>query len=96
MMDTLTKATMGVLLVAATPVGGDPSAWAQWGLAGVIVGFTLWRDTQRERRMSQALEKHQLWVQTTLLNAMEHNTIAMERLTSVRLCPLQSEKRDGQ
>ena len=96
MFETAAKTTMGALLIAATPVGGDPSAWAQWGLAGLVVGYTLWRDTQRERRMSQALEKHQAWVQSTLLNAMERNTIAMERLTSVRLCPLQSEKRDGQ
>lgn len=95
MIETATKATMGVLLVAATPLGGDPSAWAQWGLAGIVVGYTLWRDHLRERRMSQALDKHQAWVQGTLLHALERNTVAMERLTSVRACPLQQESPDG-
>jgi hypothetical protein len=94
-IETATKATMGVLLVAATPLGGDPSAWAQWGLAGIVVGYTLWRDTQRERRMAQALDKHQAWVQGTLLNALERNSVAMERLTSVRACPLQQEMPNG-
>ena len=96
MIETLTKTTMGVLLIAATPLGGDPTAWAQWGLAGVVVSFTLWRDVHRERRMSQALDKHQAWIQGTLLHALERNTVAMERLTTVRACPLQQEESDGQ
>ena len=82
MIETLTKAGMGVLLVATVPVGGDPAAWGQWGLAGLVVGYTLWRDWQRERRMSEALEKHQAWVQQTLLGALERSTKAMERIAS--------------
>jgi hypothetical protein len=80
-METLTKCGMGAMLLASVPVGGDPGLWAQWGLAGVVVGYTLWRDHQRERRMSEALEKHQVWVQNTLLGALERNTVALERLT---------------
>jgi hypothetical protein len=94
--ESLVKGSMGLLLIASTPLGGDSSAWAQWGLAGMVVGYTLWRDHQRERRMSQAIDKHQAWVQGTLLNAMERNTVAMERLTTVRACPLQTENRDDQ
>jgi hypothetical protein len=80
-METLTKCGMGAMLLASVPVGGDPGLWAQWGLAGVVVGYTLWRDHQRERRMGEALERHQTWVQNTLLGALERNTVALERLS---------------
>ncbi len=80
MIETLTKASMGVLLIAAIPATDDPGLWANWGLAGLVVGYTLWRDWQRERRMSEALEKHQAWVQQTLLAALERSTKAMERI----------------
>ncbi|MCY3019538.1 MAG: hypothetical protein NTW87_10990 [Planctomycetota bacterium] len=82
MIETLTKASMGVLLAASVPMTGDPGLWAQWGLAGIVVGYTLWRDWQRERRMSEALEKHQTWVQQTLVCALERSTKAMERIAS--------------
>ncbi len=72
--------SMGVLLIASVPVGGDPGIWAQWGLAGVVVGYTLWRDHNRERRMSEAIERHQSWVQTTLLSAVERNSVALEKM----------------
>jgi hypothetical protein len=81
-METLTKVGMGALLVAAVPVSGDASVWAQWGLAGLVVGYTLYRDWQRERRMSEALDKHHAWVQQTLIGALERNTVAMERIAS--------------
>lgn len=70
---------MGVLLIAAVPVGGDPGVWAQWGLAG-MVGYTMWRDWHRERRMSDDLQKHQNWVRDTLLAALERNTVALEKV----------------
>jgi len=80
MIESLTKMSMGVLLIASVPVGGDPGIWAQWGLAGVVVGYTLWRDHNRERRMSEAIERHQSWVQTTLLSALERNSVALEKM----------------
>lgn len=83
MTEALTKCGMGVLLLASVPVGGDPGLWAQWGLAGVVVGYTLWRDHDRERRMSRAIEKHQEWVQGTLLGALERNTVALEHLSDI-------------
>jgi len=72
--------SMGVLLIASVPVGGDPGIWAQWGLAGLVVGYTLWRDQNRERRMSEAIERHQNWVQSTLLGALERNSVALEKM----------------
>lgn len=75
---------MGALLLAALPVGGDPGLWAQWGLAGLVVGYTLWRDHGRERRMSLAIERDHNWVRETLLGALERNTAALEKMT-VRL-----------
>jgi hypothetical protein len=93
-IESLAKGGMGVLLIAATPIGGDPSAWAQWGLAGLVVGYTLYRDWQREKRMSVALEKHQAWVQQTLLGALERSSLAMERISAVRSCPLAGRRHD--
>ena len=90
MIETVTKMSMGVLLVASVPVGGDPGIWAQWGLAGLVVGYTLWRDHNRERRMSEAIERHQKWVQTTLLSALERNSVALERM--VEKFPIQERE----
>jgi hypothetical protein len=81
-IETATKAGMGVLLLATVPIDGDMTMWAQWGLAGLVVGYTLWRDWQRERRMSEALEKHQTWVQQTLIIALDRNSRALERIGS--------------
>ena len=80
-METLSKIGMGALLVAAVPMGDEPGLWANWGLAGLVVGYTLWRDSLRERRMAEAIERHQAWVQTTLLSALERNTVALEKMT---------------
>ena len=81
MMETLAKLTMGGLLVVATPIGQSTTElWAQWGLAGVVVGYVLWRDWQRERRMSAAIEHQQRWIRETLLSALERNAVAMERM----------------
>ena len=82
MMESVTKAGMGALLIAALPLDGNPEMWAQWGLAGLVVGYTLWRDWSREKRMSEAIEKHQTWVQQTLLCALDRNTRALERSAS--------------
>jgi hypothetical protein len=82
MFETLVKFSMAGLLFATVPVGGDFSQWGNWGLAGLVVGYTLYRDWHRERRMSEALDKHQSWVRTTLLNAVERNTVAMEKMSN--------------
>ncbi len=83
MTEMLPKCILGGTFLAAVPVGGDASLWAQWGLAGIVVGYTLWRDHQRERRMSEAMEKHQAWVQTTLIGTLDRNTSAIERFLGV-------------
>ncbi len=80
MTEMFPKCILGATFLAAVPVGGDPGLWAQWGLAGIVVGYTLWRDHLRERRMSEAMEKHQTWVQMTLIGTLERNTRAIERL----------------
>jgi len=95
-IETATKATMGLLLIASTPVGGDAASWGQWGLAGLVVAYTLYRDGQREKRMSEALEKHQQWMQGTLLSALERSSLAMERVAATRSCPLQKGSHDGE
>ncbi|MGE4157615.1 MAG: hypothetical protein AB7F75_00795 [Planctomycetota bacterium] len=82
MIDVIPKVGMGALLLASVPVGGDPGLWAQWGLAGVVVGYTLWRDHGRERRMSEAIERDHTWVRETLVGALERNTSALEKMTT--------------
>ena len=82
MTNTLAKTGIGVLLFASAPVGGDPTLWAQWGLAGVVVAYTLWRDHAREKRMSEAIERNSKWVRETLVDALERNTSALEKMST--------------
>ena len=83
MIESLAKITMGGLLVVATPIGSSTTElWAQWGLAGVVVAYVLWRDWQRERRMSIAIEHQQRWIRETLVGALERNAKAMERMVA--------------
>lgn len=79
-IETTGRVGMGLLLAASTPIGGEPGLWAQWGLAGLVVGYTLWRDREREKRMSEAIEDHHQWVRDTMLGALERNSAAIERI----------------
>jgi hypothetical protein len=80
-IESLAKFSMVGLLAVATPVqSADPTLWAQWGLAGIVVAYVLWRDHQRERRLSTAIESQQKWIRDTLLSALERNAKAMERM----------------
>jgi hypothetical protein len=91
MAETAMRLAMGVLLLAALPAGGDLGVWAQWGLAGLVVGYTMWRDWHRERRMSAELQQHQTWVRDKLLGALERNSVALERM-SARPWPAKGEE----
>jgi len=76
-VDMAMKTGMGALLAISVPVGGDGAMWAQWGLAGLVVGYVLWRDWLREKRMSEAIERDHKWVRETLLSALEKSTAAL-------------------
>ncbi len=76
------KTGMGALLAVSVPVGGDSAMWCQWGLAGLVVSYVLWRDWLREKRMSEAIERDHKWVRETLLDALEKNTRALEQMTA--------------
>jgi hypothetical protein len=81
MIETLTKLTMLGLFAAATPVETtDASLWANWGLAGVVVAYVIHRDWQREKRLSSAIEGQQRWIRETLVQTLERNAVAMERM----------------
>ncbi len=81
MMETSAKVMMASLLAVATPTeSADPALWAQWGLAGVVVVYVLWRDHHRERRMASNIEAQQTWIRDTLLGALERNATALERM----------------
>jgi hypothetical protein len=84
MTATSAKVGMLALLGATTPIGIEtPDVWLQWGLAGVVVGFTLWRDHHREKRMASAIERQEAWVRETLLHAVEQNTAALNDITLI-------------
>lgn len=81
MIETLAKTGILTLLAVTTPLQStDPSLWAQWGLAGLVVAYVLWRDHHRERRMAASIEAQQRWIRDTLLAALERNAKAMERM----------------
>ncbi len=83
MIETVAKLSMVGLFAAATPIDAtEPSLWAQWGLAGVVVAYVLWRDWQREKRMGAAIDSQQKWIRETLVGALERNAAAMERMAS--------------
>jgi hypothetical protein len=82
-IESLMKTVMVTLVAASAPVGMDePALWMQWGLAGVVVAYVLWRDWQRERRLSTAIEDQQRWIRETLVATLERNAGAMERMAS--------------
>lgn len=83
MIESLAKTVMVTLVAATAPVGADePALWMQWGLAGVVVAYVLWRDWQRERRLSTAIEGQQRWIRETLVATLERNARAMERMAA--------------
>ena len=92
MSNYLPKLSMGLLLAIAVPLNGTVSQWGQWGLAGLVVGYTLWRDWHREKRMSQIIEKDHQWIRDTLLSVLERNAAVLRRI-STRM--LKAEDRDG-
>jgi pyridoxal biosynthesis lyase PdxS len=85
---TAAKLSMVALLAAGAPVtvaidtDAAVALWAQWGLAGVVVGYVLWRDWQRERRMATAIESQQKWIRETLLLTLERNAAVMEQVAN--------------
>jgi hypothetical protein len=82
-IESIAKMTMVGLLAAAAPIDAtEPSLWAQWGLAGVVVAYVLWRDWQREKRMGAAIDSQQKWIRETLVGALERNAKAMERMAT--------------
>ena len=83
MIETLAKTAMLGLLAAAVPMDApEPALWAQWGLAGVVIAYVLWRDQQRERRMGTAIDAQQKWIRETLVHTLERNAQALERVAA--------------
>ena len=62
---------------AGTPNGSMIEEWGKWGLAGVIILYTLWRDWDREKRMSTDLNARDAWSKTEMQTALTKNTEAL-------------------
>lgn len=84
---TAVKAGMVALWAVGSPLADDPpslSLMAQWGLAGVVVAFVLWRDYHREQAMRADAAKQDQWVRDTLIKALKANTRALRSLAGPR------------
>ena len=87
-MTIILKLSMLTLLLASVPMDANAlSPWAQWGLAGLVVGFTLYRDWEREKRMSKEnmelgakIDDARRWQNETLVVALKDNTAALQEL----------------
>lgn len=82
------------LLGAGVPISEpqDIGLWAQWGLAGVVVAFVMWRDTTRERQMREKAEADQKFMQDTLLGVIRENTLALSNMQgTVKKCQVSSK-----
>lgn len=74
-------AAMWLLLAVAAPLGEDGQTWAQWGLAGVLVAYTQWRDWRREEQMRTAREADHEWTREKMLPALERCSTVIEQCT---------------
>lgn len=61
------------ILAAIPEATGTPAldVWAQWGLAGIVIAFTMYRDAKREARLSAALERNETFVREKLSSLVE-------------------------
>ncbi|MBA2480463.1 MAG: hypothetical protein H0V44_07355 [Planctomycetes bacterium] len=83
MIESLAKTSMVLLIAASAPIESAESAlWCQWGLAGMVVAYVLWRDHHRERRMASAIDAQQRWIRDTMVTALDRNGKVMERMVA--------------
>ena len=80
MTNVMAVVSFSAFMLASLPHGDDLTIWMQWGLAGVVVGLTLYMSWLRECRMSKELERQQEWTRTTLVKAIERNNAVLARL----------------
>lgn len=80
MIDCIWYSSIGFFFLVTAPVDDSFSIWAQWGLAGAVVGITLWRDWEREKRMSAEIGKLTEQMNKAFMGALEKNTLALEEL----------------
>lgn len=67
----LLKVGMVTIFLAETPgFGLNAGEWGQWGLAGMVIAFVLWRDWKREIEMSAHRAASELWVREKLLTVL--------------------------
>jgi len=62
------------------PDAGIVIPWGQWGLAGGVIAFVLWRDWDRERRMAERSMQQEDWARSRLLDTLETVAAAISRL----------------
>lgn len=88
-------------LLSAPVASPNPADWTQWGIAGAIIAYVLWRDSQREKRsteMSQNMEKRlndlsvelanaNLYARDTLATIVRENTTALRQIRCPNMHP---------
>ena len=81
--------TNTAMLMAATAPAPDATPWAQWGLAGVVIGIVIWQSWQRECRLGariDELENRQMALHERSIIAAERMAAAVEALAKTP-CP---------
>ena len=58
------------------PMPSVSEEWGKWGLAGMVVAYTLWRDWEREKRMAATILAHDMWVKEQMITAIRDTTTA--------------------
>ena len=77
MDDTLAKIVNDCSARCGCPIGGEIDVWSQWGLAGAVVAYTLFRDFHREKRLAESIEQQQVWLRDTFMTTLQKNTEAL-------------------
>ena len=88
-MKLISLIIISVGLVSATIPPIDQQ-WGQWGLAGIVIGFVMYRDYRREDKLSDRLGKQEDWIKKELAETINKNTIVIERLCN-RPCMLENK-----
>lgn len=73
---------------SAVPSSFNFGQLTQWGLAGAIIVFTLWRDWQREGIMTRRNQELEDYIRNKMAPVIEANNQALKDFTDViRKCP---------
>ena len=72
---------MWALLATAVPLGADAQTWAQFGVMGLLVGWSQYKDYRREDATRTAREADRQFEREQMLPAIKHCSHVIEQCT---------------